>query len=1555
MSRSLAVVAVALTLSVVSAAQVNPQIMTQVSAELASGIASNPTTQPQIVWSQVLTIPTAGCMQLVFDVADLAREDDAVVVTSLTDNQVQVLNPVVMKHWRNHSAWFNGSAVLIELRLSPKSSGQVTVGSAFIYQTTIAPPVGVDSQCGTTDDRVLSSDSRVCRLLGNGFVCTGWLINGQNMLLSAGHCGIPANTSALITAQFNVPLSTTGGSIINPPVADQFPVDQQSIIAVQNAIGDDYAAMRLHPNSTGQTALQHMGGASFSLAGSLPLYLPPFIIPTLRVTGCGADSGIRNFVQQTAVGPYTGASGTMLTYQVDTEGGDSGAPVIDDSNGLAIGIHTNAGCGSSSGSNSGTSILNGGLQNAITNTGVCGSTSLSNGSPATITCSPRYVNTTTASSDWVVLAASSASDWDLHVESVFSTFGGTACDYVLANGNLGSVAPTGGEVYLFSGGPNATAEFQVATTSSTGVQNVGFFGSTEIIEVYQFNITSAGAYDIALDGDTSLTWQFHAPGANNGWRARSSAGQIASGTVGGAPTLGLTLGTGWHCLVVTRNGGPAATSGGFTFSVCQSVAPVALAANVAQTITNACQGFSLTPTAGIFNVVAVTGASDWDIAIGAGYSRFGGSTTDFCIADGHAGAISPSSGAIVRFLGSSNATAEHATAATGTVGTPFDTALASGSIVDVVQFNVPSAGSYDVSLSGDTSLGFVLMGSQAPWNDRTGAITAGIVGNVNTVSLGAGWHAVVVTHDGGPAATTLPYTVHLCATAAIVNLSPSTVATTLTNPCQPFTIAPTSGQWNAVGVTSTSDWDVVIATAESQFGSSICDFVVANGTLGAVSPTLGMVSRFFGTANASLNQATLVTPTIGTPYGAAWGSGQAIRIFQFNVATAGSYDITLTGVAGLDWFLFEPGTDSAWRVRANANVASVVGAATTTRTLGTGAHAIIVSRSGGVGLSGSFTVDIEPTPNPVPTLSTISPTTAVAGSGAFTLTCTGTNFVASSVVQWDGVAQATTFVNATSLTASIPAALVAAAGTHTVTVSTPAPGGGTTSGLTFTVTNPAPSISSISPASATAGGGAFVITANGSNFNTQSRVQWNGANLTTTFVSATQLTATVPAGNIATAGSATVRVNNPAPGGGTTANLTFTINNPVPTLTGLSPSSILAGSAAFTLTVTGTNCNAQSIVTWNGTNLATTFVSSTQLQATVPAGNITAGGLPGIRIFNPAPGGGTSAPLTFTINNPPATLSSISPSSVAAGSAAFTLTVTGTNYNSQSQIRWDGNPQTTTFISSTQLSASIPASLIATAGTAQILVRNPGPAGGNSVSLPLGIIGPAITSITPVAIAVKTLASPPTTLTVSGSGYLATSKVFANGVQLTTTFVNATTLTASLPASVQQTQSIGGIWISVQNFPTVASNFSEVIVGTGANHGTIGHVPLADPVPPGVVYSFNMEGCAPNAAFVLSGDTGMPAPIGNWPTAAANLVLSVGSPGLFPVLDGIGVYGPAQPGIVTSPNQPGNTAPGGKFVLTGLTNPNPPLGLHFTLQASYLDPSSPVGFRNTWAFVNTSL
>ncbi|HQR36323.1 MAG TPA: hypothetical protein PLK30_26600, partial [Blastocatellia bacterium] len=354
--------------------------------------------------------------------------------------------------------------------------------------------------------------------------------------------------------------------------------------------------------------------------------------------------------------------------------------------------------------------------------------------------------------------------------------------------------------------------------------------------------------------------------------------------------------------------------------------------------------------------------------------------------------------------------------------------------------------------------------------------------------------------------------------------------------------------------------------------------------------------------------------------------------------------------------------------------------------------------------------------NPSPTITSLSPASATAGSAAFTLTVNGTGFLNTSTVWWNGAQRTTQFVSATQLTASISASDITAAGTANVVVQNPAPGGGSSPAATFTINNPLPAITSLSPTSATSGGAAFTLTINGTGFVTTSTVWWNGAQRATQFVSATQLTASIPASDIASRGTASVVVQNPAPGGGSSPAASFTINNPVPTISGLNPNSATAGSAAFTLTVNGTNFVSGSTVNWNGSARTTQFVSATQVTASITAADIVSVGSANVTVTNPTPGGGTSNQVAFTINaNAPApTTISISPSVGIAGGASFTLTVNGTNFTGSSTVNWKGNARATTFVSATQLTAVIPAADIAVAGTAAVTVVTPAPGGGTS-------------------------------------------------------------------------------------------------------------------------------------------------------------------------------------------------------------------------------------------------
>ncbi len=91
-----------------------------------------------------------------------------------------------------------------------------------------------------------------------------------------------------------------------------------------------------------------------------------------------------------------------------------------------------------------------------------------------------------------------------------------------------------------------------------------------------------------------------------------------------------------------------------------------------------------------------------------------------------------------------------------------------------------------------------------------------------------------------------------------------------------------------------------------------------------------------------------------------------------------------------------------------------------------------------------------------------------------------------------------------------------------------------------------------------------------------------------------------------------------------------------PTLTSLVPSGIQVAYGSFTLTVNGTNFVAGATVRWNGVDHSTTFISSTQLTATIAPSDDAVAGSPTVTVFNPGGGGVSASGLTFTVFAAPA-------------------------------------------------------------------------------------------------------------------------------------------------------------------------------------------------------------------------------------------------------------------------------------------------------------------------------
>lgn len=255
----------------------------------------------------------------------------------------------------------------------------------------------------------------------------------------------------------------------------------------------------------------------------------------------------------------------------------------------------------------------------------------------------------------------------------------------------------------------------------------------------------------------------------------------------------------------------------------------------------------------------------------------------------------------------------------------------------------------------------------------------------------------------------------------------------------------------------------------------------------------------------------------------------------------------------------------------------------------------------------------------------------------------------------------------------------------------------------------APTITSISPTSGPVAGGTQ-IRVNGTRFVSGARVNVQGRAATTTFVSATELRATTPAG---TAGAASVQVVNPNNQSATLNNaFTYTsTSGAAPSIGGISPTSGPV-SGGTQITITGTNFVSGATVRVGGrAATAIAFVSPSQLRATTPAGAAT--GSTSVQVVNPSGqsatrGNGfwyTGSATTPTGATPK--IDSVTPNSgpLAGGT---TITVAGSNFVSGATVRIGSRAATsTTFVSASQLRAQTPAGT-ATGGFAVVVVNPDG-------------------------------------------------------------------------------------------------------------------------------------------------------------------------------------------------------------------------------------------------------
>lgn len=253
--------------------------------------------------------------------------------------------------------------------------------------------------------------------------------------------------------------------------------------------------------------------------------------------------------------------------------------------------------------------------------------------------------------------------------------------------------------------------------------------------------------------------------------------------------------------------------------------------------------------------------------------------------------------------------------------------------------------------------------------------------------------------------------------------------------------------------------------------------------------------------------------------------------------------------------------------------------------------------------------------------------------------------------------------------------------------------------------------------------------------------------------------------------------------------------NPAPVVGGISPAQAVRGESEATVTVSGSGFVQQSQVQWNGTVRTTEFVSATTLRVRLGAADLAQAGAAEITVFSAAPGGGTSNAAEFMVVNPAPSISSLSPNPMTVSTSDGTLTLVGTGFVPESQVRVNGAGRQTTYVSPTELRAVLPSFDRSATGSREITVSNPAPGGGASGAATLPVVNPlpAIQQVSPAAVPTGAI----TTVLVTGTGFTFYSRAFAGADSLATIYVSPTQLSVTFSDSA--VASNGTLSLQVRN------------------------------------------------------------------------------------------------------------------------------------------------------------
>ncbi|MFP5236285.1 MAG: IPT/TIG domain-containing protein [Acidobacteriota bacterium] len=235
-------------------------------------------------------------------------------------------------------------------------------------------------------------------------------------------------------------------------------------------------------------------------------------------------------------------------------------------------------------------------------------------------------------------------------------------------------------------------------------------------------------------------------------------------------------------------------------------------------------------------------------------------------------------------------------------------------------------------------------------------------------------------------------------------------------------------------------------------------------------------------------------------------------------------------------------------------------------------------------------------------------------------------------------------------------------------------------------------------------------------------------------------------------------------------------SNPTYKLNTLTPSEVTAGSNDFVLLLNGANFKSDTTVLFGSLSLPAKLVNSGTLQVLVPASAVTTAGTIDVAVT----GSPTSAPLTFTVNNPLPAVSSLSTSEVLLNTSSVSLDVTGSNFVSTSTAQLGDVSITPSAITATHLTLAVPDALLTKAQVLNLSIVNPGPGGGASNAVNFSVLNP-VPALAALSLESAVLNSTSLVLDVSGENFLPTSVLTFGSTTLTPASISPTHMTVAIP------------------------------------------------------------------------------------------------------------------------------------------------------------------------------